>query len=120
FTELGRRLLARHPQIWIIVFGGKESRAPARALAQTLGARVVCAAGGLSLRETAALLGELDLYIGVDTGPTHLAGALGIPVVALYHCRHRGRYLAPLQHERLHVIEHPAADGDCSNTRSMS
>ena len=85
FIELGRRLLAHNPNTWIIVFGDTESRAPAQALAEALGRNVVSAAGALDLRETAALIAQLHLYIGVDTGPTHLAGALGVPMVALYH-----------------------------------
>jgi heptosyltransferase-3 len=63
---------------------------------------------------------QLQLYVGVDTGPTHLAGALRVPMVALYHCRHRGRYLAPLQHDRLRVLEHPASDAECGEARSMA
>jgi len=66
------------------------------------------------------VLAGLDLYVGVDTGPTHLAGALGIPMVALYHCRHRGSLLAPLDHPALTVIEHPAADADCTPQREMA
>lgn len=120
FAELGRRLLARHPQARILIFGDAQSRPHADALKQQLGARIVPAAGMFSLRETAALMAQLDLYVGVDTGPTHLAGALRVPMVALYHCRHRGRFLAPLQHERLRVLEHPATDAACSATQPMS
>jgi heptosyltransferase III len=120
FTELGRRLLARHPDMRILVFGDNQSREPADALVRELGPRVICAAGAFKLRETAAVMAHLDLYVGVDTGPTHLAGALRVPMVALYHCRHRGRYLAPLQHNRLRVIEHPATDDQCSATMPMS
>ncbi len=120
FIELGRRLLARHPEARILVFGGNESRGHADTLARALGARVISLAGALRLRATAALMAQLDLYVGVDTGPTHLAGALRVPMVALYHCRHRGRYLAPLQHEHLRVLEHPATDDDCRNTLPMS
>ncbi len=120
FAELGRRLFARHPDARIVLLGGKESRAKATWLAQQLGGRAVAAAGQLDLRATAALMAQLDLYIGVDTGPTHIAGALGIPMVALYHCRHRGIHLAPLGHERLAVIEHPAADVDCTPSAPMA
>ncbi|HLF22957.1 MAG TPA: glycosyltransferase family 9 protein [Burkholderiales bacterium] len=120
FIELGRRLLARHPEARILVFGGNESRGHADTLARALGVRVISLAGALRLRVTAALMAQLDLYVGVDTGPTHLAGALRVPMVALYHCRHRGRYLAPLQHEHLRVLEHPATDDDCRTTLPMS
>ncbi len=120
FAELGRRLLEAYPHAHILLLGGRESRSAAAVLARTLGPRAWPLAGRFRLRTMAALMSRLDLYIGVDTGPTHLAGALRIPMVALYHCRHRGRHLAPLQHERLHVIEHPASDADCTSETSMS
>jgi hypothetical protein len=41
-------------------------------------------------------------------------------MVALYHCRHRGTHLAPLGHERLAVIEHPATDANCTPSASMA
>lgn len=41
-------------------------------------------AGKLSLAETAWVLSQARLYIGPDTATTHLAAALGVPVVALY------------------------------------
>ncbi len=37
-----------------------------------------------SILELAALYEACDLVIGVDTGPLHLAAALGVPVVGLY------------------------------------
>ncbi|KUK14303.1 MAG: Lipopolysaccharide heptosyltransferase I [bacterium 42_11] len=40
--------------------------------------------GELSLLETCAFLSMCDLAIGVDTGPTNLAGSLGTPTIALF------------------------------------
>ena len=120
FAELGRRLLARHSNARLVLLGGEESRDKAAWLARQLGDHALAAAGRFGLRATAALMRQLDLYIGVDTGPTHIAGALGIPMVALYHCRHRGAHLAPLGHEHLAVIEHPAADADCTPSTPMA
>ncbi len=119
FIELGKHLLADQPGAQILIFGGKESRAAAARIAQALAPHAQSVAGVFDLRATAALLAQLNLYIGVDTGPTHLAGALGVPMVALYHCRHRGAQLAPLGHDRLAVIEHPAADRECTADTSM-
>ncbi len=119
FIEIGRRLLADHAGAQILIFGGKESRAPAERIALALAPHAQSVAGMLDLRATAALLAQLNLYIGVDTGPTHLAGALDVPMVALYHCRHRGAQLAPLGHEALAVIEHPASDRECTADTPM-
>jgi ADP-heptose:LPS heptosyltransferase len=41
-------------------------------------------AGALTLDELVALLARARLLVANDTGPVHLAGALGVPVVGLY------------------------------------
>src|SRR5262249_2165530 len=40
--------------------------------------------GQLSIPELAALIARSILYVGSSTGPSHLAAAVGTPVVALY------------------------------------
>ena len=40
--------------------------------------------GDCSLAESAALVGQADLVIGVDTGLTHMGWAFSVPVVALF------------------------------------
>ena len=41
-------------------------------------------AGQVSLAELATIIAQAKLYIGPDTGITHMAAATGIPVIALY------------------------------------
>jgi heptosyltransferase-3 len=41
-------------------------------------------AGQVSLAQLAYIIGNAKLYVGPDTGITHLAAATGIPVIALY------------------------------------
>jgi heptosyltransferase-3 len=120
FQEFVNELRSSHPSTRFLIFGGKESRPLAKIFRRNFGLRVASLAGELSLRESAALMSLLNLYVGVDTGPTHLAGALGVPMVDLYHCRHRGHHLAPLQHAHLAVIEHPAPDDTCDTHRTMA
>jgi heptosyltransferase-3 len=120
FRELGRRILDRHPGAQILVFGDTADAEAGRHLADALGPRCHCVAGQFPLRGTLALMESLDLYVGVDTGPTHLAGALGIPMVAMYHCLHPGRYLAPLEHPNyLGVVEHPVDLANASTACTM-
>jgi ADP-heptose:LPS heptosyltransferase len=40
----------------------------------------------LTLRELAAVIGQADLFVGLDSGPLHLAAALGVPRVGIYGC----------------------------------
>ena len=65
-------------------------------------------------------MNELDLYIGLDTGPSHIAAALGVPTVALFHCMRRGPLvLSARWPERLTMIEHPTAQEACSFSTPM-
>jgi heptosyltransferase-3 len=66
-----------------IIFGGAEDRAAAQRLIQKLGFGH-CAAGDLSVRESAALLQRSRFYLGNDTGVMHLAAAVRTPCVAIF------------------------------------
>ncbi len=110
FSALCARIASRWPRAHFLIFGGDLERERTVALAAELGERATLCAGKLSLRQTAALMERVDLYVGVDTGPTHLMGALHRPMVALYHGYSPGRVLAPLDHPCAYVIDHPLAD----------
>jgi ADP-heptose:LPS heptosyltransferase len=70
------------------------------------------AAGKFSVRETAALLGLCDGYVGLDTGTTHLAASVGIPVVAIYGQRNNPGHWFP--HARdIEIIQHEVACAGC-------
>lgn len=120
FNELVARLHTAYPQAHFLVFGDAVAQQKSGDLVQCHGAYMTVCAGKLSLRQTAALMAHLDLYVGVDTGPTHLAGALGVPMVAMYHCAYPGRYLAPLDHPALRMIEHPMTGQTRSSEFSMA
>lgn len=110
FVELGRKLLIRYPQAHLLLLGDADAARRAVEFKEALLGRLSIAAGRFSLRQSAALMSQLDLYIGVDTGPTHLAGALGIPMVALYNPRYPGRNLMPLGQPCCSVLEAPCED----------
>src|SRR5262249_3616437 len=48
-----------------------------------INAKAVREALGFSLPEVAALIAEAKCYIGLDTGPTHLAACSDVPIVVL-------------------------------------
>lgn len=74
--ERFRELAARLGDDALVVWGPGEAER-----AQAIGARV---APPTNLRELAWLLKSADVVIGGDTGPLHLAAALGTKVVGLY------------------------------------
>ena len=110
FIALTERIRPVWPQAHFLILGGGEENERTRALAEHLGAAATRYAGRLTLRQTAALMNELDLYVGVDTGPTHIMGALHRPMVALYHGYSPSRVLAPLDHPCAYIVDHPLAD----------
>ena len=120
FAELIARVREQYPRAHFVVLGDDAARRQAVALTTRFPGVVTIAAGTTSLRQSAALIASLNLYVGVDTGPTHLAGALDVPVVALYHCAFPGRYLMPLDHPRCVIIEHPLTDYTNAATPAMT
>lgn len=110
FISLTDRIRAAWPHAHFLIFGGGEEKERTATLAQHIGTAASLYAGRLTLRQTAALMNELDLYVGVDTGPTHIMGALHRPMVALYHGYSPSRVLAPLDHPCAYVVDHPLAD----------
>lgn len=120
FDALIGRLRHAHPNAHFLVFGDALARQKSEALVHGHRSYMTVCAGELSLRQSAALMAHLDLYIGVDTGPTHLAGAIGVPTVAMYHCAYPGRYLMPLGHPALRAIEHPLTGKTRSSEESMA
>ncbi len=119
FIELAGKIVADWPDARFVLLGDAQSLASAQRFHDAMPERSIMAAGTLALRASAALMARLDLYVGVDTGPTHIAGALAIPMVALYHCLYPGRNLAPLGHLNCRIIEHPATGGGCRESSDM-
>ena len=85
FVEAAIQIHALAPCHWI-VFGGKGDRELARSitdlLSNAIGAQTVSdVAGKTSLRELCAGLKACSVLLTNDTGPMHLAAAVGTPVV---------------------------------------
>jgi ADP-heptose:LPS heptosyltransferase len=82
FAAVGREIALEYGAQVVILGGpGDEERAAAIAAATP---RAVSVAGRLRLGETAALLRRCRLLVSGDTGPLHMAVALGIPTVGLF------------------------------------
>ncbi|NTU42835.1 MAG: lipopolysaccharide heptosyltransferase II [Nitrospirales bacterium] len=77
----------------VILFGGKNETATAGEIERLVFARMpevrdnnawINLAGKTSLRELISLISECDLLLSNDSGPMHLAYAVGTPVVAVF------------------------------------
>jgi lipopolysaccharide heptosyltransferase I len=92
FAEAARHLAARGLPC-VVTWGGRRERAWAEAIvAATPGATTL--APPTSLLELAAILRAARLFVGSDTGPLHLAAAVGTPCVALFGAS-PGSYVGP-------------------------
>ncbi len=111
FAELAERIIIEYSHAHFLIYGGAQEEGRAAWLQDRLGRRATRYAGRLSLRQTAALMSLTDLYIGVDTGPTHMMSAFDIPLVALYHCFSPSRLIGALEHPCFYPVDHPRPYG---------
>jgi lipopolysaccharide heptosyltransferase II len=77
-------LLTRQTGCEVVFTGDANERSLASSIREDMHEPTHVLAGELSLAELAALIGEADLLVSNNTGPAHLAAALGTPVVDLY------------------------------------
>lgn len=83
FAEVSSILTARYNSKVIIICGPKENHLERDSIIELFSPKAsftVCA----QIKELAALLERCDLLIGNDSGPVHLAAALGIPTVSIF------------------------------------
>ncbi len=91
FTQLAD-FLTRNDQVRVLVFIGPEEKSlVAQIRAQCPASAVLME--GLSISELASALARLAVFVANDTGPMHIAAAVGTPVVLLLDRRAPQTYL---------------------------
>ena len=65
----------------MLIFGAPEEKPLAEAIAQKMERPPAIVAGRTTLRQLMGLLAECQLIVTNDSGPMHLAAALGVPLV---------------------------------------
>ena len=83
FAGVGKRLVNEH-KARILLFGQGEEKHLSDFIAGRIGENCLNLAGKTTLARLAALLERCDLLLTNDTGPMHIAAALGVPVVAVF------------------------------------
>ncbi len=84
FAQLAKSLNTRLPECRIAVFGGPDETQLGQLIAQALPGRILDLTGRLSLPGMIEGLRRMRLLVTNDTGPMHVATALGRPVLALF------------------------------------
>jgi len=118
FMELGRLLAARGH--YLVLTGSEEDRSEAETIAGGLpGGGCAVLAGRTSVRQLAAVIRRLDLLVSVDTGPAHMAAALGTPLVVLWGPS-KLHQVAPISSRRpVRIVRHPVFCAPCYDTPMM-
>ncbi|MGA6927227.1 MAG: lipopolysaccharide heptosyltransferase I [Desulfosarcina sp.] len=83
FAALADRLIHDHA-LDVVFTGGAEDRPAVEAIRAAMTAPAINLAGRTRLKMLAALYHRSLLLVSTDTGPMHLAAAVGTPVVALF------------------------------------
>ncbi len=110
FIALGR-ILTEKLCCRIIVTGNAKERMLVDEVASGIRG-AIHAAGKLSLRETAAVIEKMHVFITNDTGPMHIAFALGTPTIALFSPTDP-RLCGPYNAESSAVIAKPTVCSPC-------
>ena len=106
FAEVADRLAAERG-VRICLVAGADSTAQAEAAVRAMRQSALNLAGALSVAELAALLRRCRLLVSNDSGPVHVAAAVGTPVVDIFGRNQRG--LSPQRWGPLgegHVVLH--------------
>jgi len=83
FVLLGNHLVRQY-QARVLLVGGEADRPLAEAIAGMTSGPTANWAGRIRLGELGALAEIADLYVGNDTGPTHVAAAVGCRTLAIF------------------------------------
>ena len=107
-------LTARH-DCRILLVGGLGDQAALSEVADGMGSRAIVAAGAFGFRQLAALTARALLTASGDTGPMHVAAAVGTPYLALFGPTPAPRF-APIVGRGLPMF-HPVPCGPCHQRR---
>lgn len=96
WTQLVAGLASRFPRLGAVAVGAQDERQRAdECFGRWTGPRAnFC--GALAPRASAAVLARAELLVGHDSGPMHLAAAVGTPCVAIFSARNLPRQWFPL------------------------
>jgi lipopolysaccharide heptosyltransferase II len=91
FAELGDQLVAQirkeypdYSSVRCLIIGGKGEEALGMEIANRMCSQPIVLSGMTSIRELMGILRRCAVLVSNDTGPMHMAQALGVPVVAIF------------------------------------
>ncbi len=101
---LMKMLIDKYKNVGFIAFGGLSEYDKYENIAQKVHTPFLNFSDK-GLREFGSIMNYVDLYIGVDTGVTHLMSSYNKPMVALYHPNMSVHKYRPINHPKLCLLE---------------
>jgi ADP-heptose:LPS heptosyltransferase len=105
WRRLAERLSTRYKGFALVFIGAEVERDLCDQVGCYWEGEKINLCGMLSPRESAAVLGKATLFLGHDSGPMHLAAAMGTPCVSVFSARNKPRVWFPHGNNH-HVIYH--------------
>ncbi|MCD6569583.1 MAG: glycosyltransferase family 9 protein [Deltaproteobacteria bacterium] len=82
YIKLSNWLISEY-RAQIVIIGGRKDNEHDQIIRQNIQNNIAFLSGTTTLNETAAILQKCHMYIGSDSGPMHLAAAMGTPVIEI-------------------------------------
>lgn len=95
FVEVGKKAISELGGK-VLLFGGPDEKGLCERIAGSIGEGALSVAGKTGLKEAAALIKRCNVFVTNDSGPMHIATAVGTPVVAIFGPTVQGFGFSPL------------------------
>jgi heptosyltransferase I len=122
FSDLTKRIVAENATARFAILGGADDRELAAAIVQAAPDRCLDLTGKTSLPEMIEVVRHCESMITNDTGPMHVAAAMGKPIFALFgptSAHFTGPYGQINQVLRVPLPCAPCLKGECANAINM-
>jgi lipopolysaccharide heptosyltransferase II len=103
---------ARRFNAQIMLTGSPDEKEIVQAVEAQMATRPINLAGKTSLGGLAALISELNLFVSNDTGPAHIADAVGTPSITIFGPADHRRW-APLDQTHHPIVRRPVVCSPC-------
>ncbi|MFH1378802.1 MAG: glycosyltransferase family 9 protein [bacterium] len=110
WIDLGNKIL-ENPGIHILITGGRSDMDRINTILKGINNKSLVTFADISLDLLPALLQRMDLFVTNDTGPMHIAAAVGTSIVALFGPGDVRRYRPYGEHKKIKLIR---ADSSCT------
>jgi lipopolysaccharide heptosyltransferase II len=101
-----------------VILGSPEDRHLTERILSSCQHAPMVLTGKLSILQLAALMPHLSLLVTADTGPMHIAAAMGTRVLALYYGAAHPRHTGPFGNGH-RIIRHPEPCEGCTQERCL-